>query len=146
MAKSGTPVREQVVGVNELRRKLERAGDDASKAVAEGLQLGAQVIVGAAKQIIREKDIIDTGNLLNSVQSWPPEYTTGGQGGKTQVSVDIGTPVEYGVYQEFGTSRMGARPWLRPAFDENVGKARAAVAYSLQKRLEQLRATKGGAE
>jgi HK97 gp10 family phage protein len=142
---AGTPVRSQIVGVSELRRKLERAGDDAFKAVVEGLQLGAQVIVGAAKQNIRDKHIIDTGNLLNSVQSWPPEYTLGGQGGgKTQASVDIGTPVEYGVYHEFGTSRMGARPWLRPAFDENVDKARAVVTLSLLKRLEWLRATKGG--
>jgi HK97 gp10 family phage protein len=129
-----------VVGVSELRRKLERAGDDAFKAVVEGLQLGAQVIVDAAVQNIRDKDIIDTGNLMNSVQSWPPEYTTGGQGGgKTQASIDIGTPVEYGTYHEFGTSRMGARPWLRPAFDENVDKARAVVSYSLQKRLARLR-------
>lgn len=27
----------------------------------------------------------------------------------------VGTAVEYGIYQEFGTRRMGANPFLRPA-------------------------------
>jgi len=31
------------------------------------------------------------------------------------IYVDIGTAVEYGEYLEFGTARMEARPFLRPA-------------------------------
>lgn len=27
----------------------------------------------------------------------------------------VGTDVEYGLYQELGSSKMAARPWLRPA-------------------------------
>jgi phage gpG-like protein len=34
----------------------------------------------------------------------------------------IGTPVEYGPYQEFGTIRMDARPFLRPSLDLARGK------------------------
>lgn len=133
MAKTGTAIRIEVVGLPELQKKLKRAGDEGLKAEAEGFATGAQVIVGAAIQNIRDKDIIDTGNLMDSVQSWPPERDA-----KGNVSVDIGTAVEYGTYHEFGTSRMGARPWLRPAFDENVDKAREAVAYAVKYRLDRL--------
>jgi len=133
MVAAGTAVRVEVVGEKELRRKLDRAGGDSLKAMGEGLELGAQVIVGAAIQNIRDKDIIDTGNLMNSVQSWRPLYEG------ENVSVDIGTPVEYGTYHEFGTVYMGARPWLRPAFDENIDKARAVVGASLQRRLDSMK-------
>jgi hypothetical protein len=32
---------------------------------------------------------------------------------------EVGSPVAHGVYQEFGTSLMGAHPWFRPAIQEN---------------------------
>ena len=32
---------------------------------------------------------------------------------------EIGTPVPHGLYQEVGTSKMAAHPYLRPALAEN---------------------------
>lgn len=46
--------------------------------------------------------------------------------------VRIGTPVEYGKYQEFGTKYLQAQPFLEPAVYENV------------ERIKQLAATKFG--
>lgn len=37
--------------------------------------------------------------------------------------VDIGTSVKYGPFIEFGTSRMAAQPFLRPAFAEALNAA-----------------------
>lgn len=37
------------------------------------------------------------------------------QSPKEEFEVFVGTPLEYGVYQEFGTSKMSAQPFLRPA-------------------------------
>jgi len=68
--------------------------------------------------------------LLND--SWPPASTPGQpphkRTARLQTSIswrlgedeeglyaDIGTAVEYGVYLEFGTDRMAARPFMRPA-------------------------------
>jgi HK97 gp10 family phage protein len=50
-----------------------------------------------------------TGTLRRSIHT---EQT-----GKTEVK--IGTNVEYAPYQEYGTYKMTARPYLRPAFDYN---------------------------
>jgi HK97 gp10 family phage protein len=33
------------------------------------------------------------------------------------LSLEAGATADYAVYQEFGTSRMAAHPFLRPAFD-----------------------------
>lgn len=54
---------------------------------------------------------VDTGNLRRSI-------TATGDGTDWQV----GTNVEYAVYQEFGTSRMRAQPFLGPAL--NAAKAK----------------------
>ena len=39
----------------------------------------------------------------------------------------VGTPVKYGPHQEYGTVRMSAQPFLRPALDMARGKASGIV-------------------
>jgi HK97 gp10 family phage protein len=54
---------------------------------------------------------------------------------KSSISADIdglsfeaGPSVEYGIYQELGTSEMGAQPYLGPAFDRHAPRAVEALA------------------
>lgn len=49
---------------------------------------------------------VDTGNLKNSIRSW---FSADG------LTAYVGTHVEYAPYVEFGTRKMAARPYLRPA-------------------------------
>lgn len=64
---------------------------------------------------------VDTGNLRNSIVFKVDSPSD---------SVIIGTNVEYGKYQEFGTSRMKAQPYLRPAVDEHLDEyKRIAEAF-----------------
>ena len=51
---------------------------------------------------------VDTGNLYNSI------HTEMGQDGMSAV---VGTSVEYAIYQEYGTYKMAAHPYMRPAAD-----------------------------
>lgn len=48
---------------------------------------------------------VDTGNLKNSIQA----HELG------SFSWEVGTSVHYGPYQEYGTSKMAAHPYLIPA-------------------------------
>ncbi len=55
-----------------------------------------------------------TGTLVSSVGH---EFEDGGLVGI------VGTGLKYAKWLEFGTRKMAARPWLRPAFDRMVPKA-----------------------
>lgn len=54
----------------------------------------------------------DTGRLANNVRSELPTNISG------MMTARVGTPIIYGKYLEFGTSRMAARPWLMRSFEQ----------------------------
>lgn len=72
---------------------------------------------------------VDNGGRLRSSIMWKTSKESGGNTGDDALSSSagsgaiVGTSVEYGVYQEFGTKRMKAQPFLRPAVDIVVNKA-----------------------
>lgn len=56
----------------------------------------------------KERAPVDTGALKNSIHS-----TLG------RLSNIVGTGIEYAIYQEFGTYRMAAHPFLIPALERH---------------------------
>lgn len=52
-----------------------------------------------------------------------------------RLSAIFGTNLIYGKYLEFGTSRMKARPWLRPTFKANADAITARVAQAVREAL-----------
>lgn len=142
-------MRSEVVGVSDLRRKIEKLGGDSLAAVEEGLTIGATVVATSAQRNIRAKGLVLTHRMVDSIRAWPAEYSVGGQGGgKTQVSIPIGPSKEifWAKFSELGTPNESARPWLRPAFDENLDAVRLAVATSLKKHYDRLARKKGRVE
>jgi HK97 gp10 family phage protein len=73
--------------------------------VTKALTEAALIIEGAAKNL----SPVDTGNLKGSI-------TQKVDGSEAR----IGTNVEYSPYVEYGTSKMAAQPYLRPAVDNNI--------------------------
>jgi HK97 gp10 family phage protein len=72
------------------------------------LQSVAFQVEAEAKGNIREKHIIDTGALFNSVNTKKVKR------GLYWVS----DGVLYGIFHEFGTHKMSARPWMIPAVEK----------------------------
>jgi HK97 gp10 family phage protein len=66
---------------------------------------GAYMVESDAKQFAP----VDTGALRNSIE------TTEGNG----ISAIVRDGVEYGKYQEFGTMKMPAQPFMIPAIEKN---------------------------
>jgi len=90
----------------------------------------AQSVENRAVEIIREKDIIDTGRLMGSIHK---------EGYKQEMRARVGSNLEYASPVEFGTwaSRvppfdthtkgMRPRPYLRPALDDVIQKVRGKI-------------------
>lgn len=71
-----------------------------------------------------EYPMSDTGRLASNVKF---ELAT-----ESDKRAFVGTNIIYGAYLEFGTSKMGARPWLMPSFI----KAADGVGKELKAKLE----------
>ena len=90
--------------------------------IEQGITALAVNITATAKDLCPVADYMG-GNLKNSIQ-WKTNTGGTGTGLSEQPPKDgavVGTPVEYGTYQEFGTRKMGAQPFLRPAVDIEAG-------------------------
>ena len=80
---------------------------------------------------------VDTGRLAGSITTQsktagtrpePPAYAIDQIKAPTNDNeVYVGTPVAYGPYQEFGTIRSSAQPFLRPALALAQGKSLTIV-------------------
>jgi HK97 gp10 family phage protein len=108
--------------------------------IIKALKAGGEVVRNHAKLNIQAQELVDTSNLLNSIS------VQEGSGSQSDATVEIGTNVEYAAIHEFGgainqtnawgkgivqTIHIPARPYLRPALDENEEDIKAAVGQSL---------------
>lgn len=80
---------------------------------AAGLFVSSVAIVNAPR---------DTGLLSGSIH----HRMTG------EKEVSIGTNVEYGKYQELGTYKMAAHPFLRPAIQDSASAVAQIIAQALK--------------
>lgn len=88
---------------------------EVNAAVDAATQRALEIIGGMAESYAKAAAPVDTGNLRNSISH-------------TQISDDteaIGTNVEYAPYQEFGTYKMAAHPFLRPAAENHASEYKA---------------------
>jgi HK97 gp10 family phage protein len=116
-----------VRGGEQLRRNLARlAGAERRQAQQDGLEAGARIVETHSKILCP----VDTGFLRNSI------------------TVDSVTPIEaiiaphtdYAEHVEFGTSRMEAQPYMRPALDEHENEIVQAVSDTVAAFVESVRA------
>lgn len=75
-------------------------------------------------KIARRYVPVRTGKLRDSI-SGTVRHESG------DVSLLVGSPVEYAYYVEFGTGSMSAQPYLRPALEELGPRFNAAMSQSL---------------
>ena len=115
---------------------------------------GGEVVRNHTKLNIHAQGLVDTSALLNSISVDKDKST------ETSSTVSIGTNIEYAAIHEFGgpivprvakmlswitdsgerafakVVHIPARPYLRPALDENEGDIIKAVGTSLKRQIE----------
>lgn len=107
-----------VRGGEQLQRSLSRlAGAQRRQAQRDGLEAGARIVETHAKLLVP----VDTGFLRSriTVDEVTPQEAI------------IGPHTDYAEHVEFGTSRMAAQPYMRPALDEHEGEIVQAVAATV---------------
>lgn len=97
------------------KAKVKWHGDKLIKEVGlkcfQNIEKACLLVEGDAKRMVA----VDTGRLRASITH---EVEKKGD----EVMGRVGTNVVYGVFQEYGSSKMAAHPFLRPALESNKGK------------------------
>jgi hypothetical protein len=134
------PARSDVYVIRNNMPQIEKA---LHQAMADVLVQVGLLVVSAAKQNIVQWDLIDTGNLLNSIylQTFTdPGVPAGiqflGMPGTppqndTEINVNVGA--YYGVYHEYGTAHLPAKPYLVPALESATERMMPLIRTTFQR-------------
>jgi HK97 gp10 family phage protein len=91
-----------------LDLKLNKQAD---RAINDSLTRGLRIIAIELENAAKDLCPANTGNLRNSISHFSDDE-----------SATVATNVEYGIYQEYGTKKMSAQPFMRPALYNNKDK------------------------
>lgn len=124
-------VKISIDGVKELNDLLQKLPDKIEKkALDNAMRTGANVVKKAAQS----KAPVNTGLLRDSIKV--KKDSSQQKAGAFQVGIFKERKKHYPFYAhmiEFGTSKMQAQPFLRPAFDENRAEALKRIVERLAK-------------
>jgi len=138
----------KLTGFKEFQDFLQKLpGKVAEKVVAQAAFAGAKVIRDDAKQRAplgtvphyssernrRKGYLLQPGNLRKEIRARKAKR---GKWGEVIYKVGMTGRAFYGLFFEFGTKKMGKRPWLRPAFDNNMSQAIEAQRKAFQRGIE----------
>lgn len=137
----------KISGLRELGQRMQAlSADIAGKIARQATAAGAGVVRKQARQNAPR----DTGNLQAAIvmkrvrdTSLTEEYLVAVRKGKTKDvkaakagQGRLGKDAFYARFVEFGTVKLPARPFLRPALENNIGPATEAMAKRLKARIE----------
>jgi len=106
------------VEVEPLVQTLYEVSEEGRKETVQQLETAAEMIRDEAKVLCP----VNTGSLQRSIRIWRREAmdtlaSVGVSAGGYIVNPKTGRTVDYAHHVEYGTSRMIARPFMRPAFE-----------------------------
>lgn len=106
-------------GMEPLQAALRRAPELVKSLSADAIQRSSFAVASRAKALVP----VQTGDLQRSIA--PSRATRGGLNGGVGITDGSGSsgrsPAVYWRFVEFGTVRMPAQPFFRPAADEEAG-------------------------
>ena len=110
-----------VRGLSSVQAKLDKLDPVTRAAAALGVQKSGLLVEGTAKNL----SPVDTGALRGSINTTSKSLSSGAQ-------ATVRTNIEYAMYQEFGTTRQQAQPFMRPALQKNKNKVKQIVSTEIR--------------
>jgi HK97 gp10 family phage protein len=146
---------DEIGGMDEFLSNLQKLqATTGGAALGQAMMAGGEVLQGAIKISFQgskggrtykrggkshtasapgEPPAIDYGFLLGSIKGKLTNTT------ETSATVEVSADKEYAGRLEFGTGKMAARPFMRPAMDKNKEKITEAVAVTLKRKINEVR-------
>lgn len=135
----------KISGGVELTRALEALNEKVKKKILRSAVVaGAAVVKKRAKQIAKSKGIEDTGATIRNIAG-KVEKQRSDTYAQINIGVRHGKPKKgaknqddpwYWWQHEFGNSKMAARPFIRPAFEESKEQVIEVMTARLRKGIE----------
>lgn len=129
----------EVLGVQELEANMEKLAKKFSQDIVEAAIASGEIVrteaIESIQEVSRGDDVEryrEGGNSYMHTASKvgdAPNTDTGALVRSVQVEVGtkyvyVGSSLDYAKWLEFGTRRMGARPWLNPALERKRNEIR----------------------
>lgn len=129
-----------IEGAKELEKKLKSFEPKLGRQIVkQALRNGAKVILAAAKANVP----VRSGALKKSLKVRAMKKRRHSYGVMVATSDDWFKGEQfYGAFLEFGTSRMAARPFVRPAFDSEKDTAEKIIINDLRQGIEKVGASR----
>ncbi|CAB4176540.1 phge_HK97_gp10, phage protein, HK97 gp10 family [uncultured Caudovirales phage] len=138
-----------MIGKDALKKRLKTLGEQSLKEVRIALNSAALAVERTAKtsvqrgtksgRIYKRKGIVHRA----SAPGEPPASDTGYLAAHITTVLDLDglganveSQAEYSRYLEFGTAKMGARPFLFPAFEQNKDRIKANLSAAIKRALK----------
>lgn len=106
-----------------IENNISEITNEAEAAIGRALEMIGLQGERHAKEALTQQGAVDTGRLRNSVTHQVI----------SEDSVAIGTNVEYAPYIEFGTYKMDARPYIRPAIEDYMNEYKQIIENELKR-------------
>lgn len=118
-----------IAKLNALPAKLEK------KVIRAAVRKGANIIRDKARSYVP----VDTGDLKKSITVSGAKYKKGtiALAIKPRNNKKKGVTVFYGRFIEYGTSKMAAKPYMRPAYDEAEKEVLDTVINDIKSKLDE---------
>lgn len=121
---AGKGLRIDFSGHNELLKNMENLSEEVrNRAKKEAIMAAAEVV----KEEASRRAPVDTRKLKDSIIIQTVEDNEL----VTEAKVGPNKKAFYGMFVEYGTRRVKAQPFLRPAFDENQDKIHEVITEKL---------------
>ncbi len=132
-------VKLDIKGLADLERELNQLALKARASVLRGaLNKAVDPVLKAARENVSAQFTERSGTLRKSIQK-SATAPRGSNGFTAEAKVGVTGEGFYGRFLEFGTSKMPARPFMRPAVDAHAQEVVDLFASEMRRRIEAAR-------
>lgn len=126
----------KITGLPQLQKAIDAKRKEIEQIFIDGVGNGADTVKASAKEKA-PKDIHNLENAIDRDEVWNKNGKITAHVGVSVTGLFNEADGRYGRMQEYGTSKMQANPYLRPALNENKKKINDEIVSKLKGILEQ---------